>query len=188
MLILFFYIKEIFMKKALLVLVTLCVATAFSCASGGSTLTAPERTRPVLPGEITGNLGDYTATNNATQKGWCSNGTDGTLTDLDVADIIGAKFLVLKLKSKPIGGLQVIWQGDGNGWAWDQMDGVLSNDGVPDASKGAVLSGDNVLTIELSKALKNYNKLAGSTQAKIYLGYYSNTVADLGVFEADLVK
>jgi hypothetical protein len=177
------------MKKALLVLAILCVAMAMSCASGGGTqVVAPEPTRPVLPGIIKGNLGDYTSINQPTQKGWCSNGTDLTITDLEVEDLIAAKFLVLKLKSKPIGGLQVIWQGDGNDWFWAQTDGVLSDSGVPNAAKGATLSADNVLTIELSKALRDPEKLAKSTQAKIYLGYYSDNIDDLGVFEANLVK
>jgi hypothetical protein len=176
------------MKKALLVLVTLCFVMALSCGSGGTPKPVKEPKRPELPGLISGNLGDYTAINQPTQKGWCSNGVDNTLTDLEVADFVNAKFLVLKLKSKPTGGLQLIWQGDKNNWTWEQQDGILSNSGAPNANRGATLSDDNVLTIELSKALKNYSRMERCTLVKIYLGYYSKTVDDLGVFQADFVN
>jgi hypothetical protein len=180
--------EEIFMKKALLVLVTLCVVTVLSCGSGGTPKAAPEPRRPVLPGIISGNLGDYTAINQATQKGWGTNGVDNVATDLEPADFINAKFLVLKLKSKPTGGLQVIWQGDGNSWTWEQQDNVLTSSGAPNAIRGATLSDDNVLTIELSKALKNYGRMARCTKIKLYLGYYSKNIDDLGVIQADLVS
>jgi hypothetical protein len=176
------------MKKALFVLVTLCVAMALSCASGGgggTQLGEAGPIRPVLPGDITGNLGDYTTINQDTQKGWCSNETDNIATDLEADAFIRAKFLVLKLKSKPIGGLQLIWQGDGNSWAWAQTDGILSDSGVPNAARGVTLSADNVLRIDLSKSLKDYGLVAGCTKIKFYLGYYSDDIDSLGVYQAD---
>jgi hypothetical protein len=132
-------------------------------------------------------LGDFTAINNDNQKGWGSNGTDDKETTLDIEDLKAAKFLVLELSKKPTGGLQVIWQGDGNSWDWAQNDGILSDTGSPSASKGATLSGDNELKIELSKALKDYSKLAASTKAKIFVAYYTGGVAGLGVTRAYLI-
>jgi hypothetical protein len=178
---------EDYMKKALVVLAVLCLTMALSCASsGGSSLSLPDQQRAAGPGEIGGRLGDFTTTNQPTQRGWCTNGTDGKEVDLTMDEILAAKFLVLQLSKKPVGGLQMIWQGDGNNWAWDQMDGVLSDAGGPNSSKGATLSDDLVLRIELSKALKNYNKVADCTQFKMYLGYYSTSVQSLGIITADL--
>jgi hypothetical protein len=174
------------MKKALVLLAVLCLTLALSCASsGGGGLAEPERTVMALPGDISGNLGDFTVTNQPTQRGWLTDGTDGKEVPLQIETVIAAKFLVLQLGSKPIGGLQVIWQGDGNGWGWAQMDGVLANDGTPNADKGAVLSADNVLRIELSKAFVNYDLIKESTQFKMFLGYYSDNIADLGITKAD---
>jgi hypothetical protein len=175
------------MKKALVVLVVLSLTMALSCASsgGGSSLEIPEKRALDLPGDISGNLGDFTVTNNPTQKGWCTEGTDGKDVPLQVEDVIAAKFLVLQLGSKPTGSLQVIWQGDGNGWGWTQNDGVLADDGTPNAAKGAVLSADNVLRIELSKAFVNYDQIKDCTQFKMYLGYYSDDISSLGITKAD---
>nr|AGS51647.1 glycoside hydrolase family 5 [uncultured bacterium contig00026] len=135
-------------------------------------------------------LGDFTWINNDNpdkQKGWRSNGTDNTTTDLDIADLKAAKYLVLELSSAPTGGLQIVWQGNYNSnWDWNQTDGILAS-GVPDATKGAALSEDFVLTIELSLALTNYSQLASCTQAKFLLGYFSPDIAGLGITSAYLV-
>jgi uncharacterized protein YxeA len=131
-------------------------------------------------------LGDFTASNNDNQKGWGSNGTDDKETNLAIEDLKAAKYLVLELSKAPSGGLQVIWQGDGNAWDWAQNDEILSDTGSPNAAKGASLSG-NVLKIELSKALKDYSKLAASTKAKIFIAYYSPDAAGLGITRAYLI-
>jgi hypothetical protein len=162
---------------------------ALSCASGGGADKPPAALKtPVLPGIISGNLGDYTHINNPQQKGWGTNGVDDFATKFEPADFIEAKFLVLKLKSKPTGGLQVIWQGDGDGWTWQQQDNVLTSSGNPNAIRGATLSDDLVLTIDLSKALKNQARMARCTKIKLYLGYYSKNLDDLGVIQADFQK
>jgi len=131
---------------------------------------------------------EFTAVNNDNQKGWGSNGTDDKETTLDIEDLKAAKFLVLELSKKPTGGLQLIWQGDKNdNWSWTQNDGILSDTGSPSAAKGATLSGDNVLKIELSKALKDYSKLTACTKAKIFIAYYTGGVAGLGITRAYLI-
>jgi len=86
----------------------------------------------------------------------------------------------------PTGGLQLIWQGTGNSWDWDQADDILDSNGNPNAAKGSILNG-NKLTIELSKALKNYDDFVESYMAKILLGYYSPDIAGLGVIKAYLL-
>jgi hypothetical protein len=132
-------------------------------------------------------LGAFTvSTDNAGQKGWATDGTDGISTTLKIEDLIAAKYLVLELSKAPSGGLQMIWQGDGNAWDWAQNDGVLGDAGSPNASKGASLSG-NVLKIELSKALKDYSKLAASTKAKLFIAYYTPDIAGLGITKAYLI-
>jgi hypothetical protein len=175
------------MKKALVVLAVLCLTMALSCASsgGGSALSEPERQVVALPGDISGNLGDFTTTNQPSQRGWLTNGTDGKEVSLEIETVIAAKFLVLQLGSKPIGGLQLIWQGDGDGWSWNQNDGVLADDGTPNAAKGAVLSADNVLRIDLSKGFVKFDKIKDCTSFKMFLGYYSDDVSSLGITKAD---
>jgi len=141
------------------------------------------------PGEtgIGGNLGPVTAVNSATQKGWATNGADGLTTTLDVVTLINAQYLKLVLGQKPSHGVQIIWQGDGNAWAWTQTD-ISSGTGEFDASKGAVWDeATKTLTIELSRALGDYALLKDSYQVKLFIAYYSNHFDDLGIVSADLI-
>jgi len=134
-------------------------------------------------------LGDFNNINNETQKGWLTNGVDGKDSTLTAEAMTGAKYLVLELSKAPTGGFQIIWQGDGDGWAWDQTDNVLANDGSPDPSKGSAITvkdGVTSLVIELSKAVKNYDKFLESEQIKLFIAYYSNNITDLGVTKAYL--
>jgi post-segregation antitoxin (ccd killing protein) len=135
-------------------------------------------------------LGYFTVENNPTQKGWCTDGVDGISTSLIIDDLSDAKFLVLELNTKPTGGFDMIWQGTGNDWSWDQQDGILSNEGEPNAQLGATIlevAGKVILKIELSKALKNYNLLASSAfNAKFYIAYYSPDIEGLGITRAYL--
>ena len=138
------------------------------------------------PGE-TFDLGkDFTASNGDTQKGWCTDGVDNTGTDLTAEDMVRATQLVLKLAQAPSGGLQFIWQGDGNNWGWAQQDGILNNDGT--ATDIGTLSADGkTLTIDLKKAIKGYDEFIVSTKIKFFLGYYSPNIEALGIEEAYLV-
>jgi len=131
----------------------------------------------------------FTASNDATQEGWCSNGTDNKTTDLDIADLIKAKYLVLEMPKAPTGGMQFIWQGTGNNWGWGQQDGILTDTGGANPEKGSSFSNDGkTLKIELSKAAKDYDKFIVSTQTKFFIAYYSSNVADLGITKAYLTS
>jgi uncharacterized repeat protein (TIGR02543 family) len=139
---------------------------------------------------IGGNLGSVTVSNNATQKGWATNGTDDIETNLDIVTLINAQYLELTLEKKPIGGVQIIWQGDGDDWNWNQ-NAITDDNGNFDSAKGAVLTeeADDTFTlkIELSKALANYGALEDSYKAKIFIAYYSPNFDALGIIKADLI-
>jgi hypothetical protein len=141
-------------------------------------------------GEVTGpktiDLGDYTIDQDAQTKGWLTDGTDNKESDLAVEDLVAAKYLVLELGKAPVGSLQVIWQGDSDNWGWNQTNGVLSNNGIPDAEKGVTLSKDFVLKIELSKTLVKYDDFVNCIKAKLIIAYYSTGIADLGITKAYL--
>jgi hypothetical protein len=179
------------MKKALIILAGLCMLMTLSCASSkgsDSALFSDEEFKAetiwYFP-DIQGNLGPMNIRNQATQMGWGSEGTDNK-EGQPVENFTTAKFLVLQLSAKPTGGLQMIWQGDSDGWNWNQNDGVLADDGTPNAAKGATLSDDNVLTIDLSKALNKYSDMfVNNTKTKILLGYYSPNVEALGITKAE---
>ena len=121
-------------------------------------------------------LGAMNLSNGDTQQGWLTDGVDGNSSPLTAADFTSAKYLVLEFAQAPTGGMQVIWQGDGDAWAWDQTDGVIPNDGMTGTQ----------LVVDLSSTLKNYDLFKASTQLKLLLGYYSNNIADLGITKAYL--
>jgi len=119
------------------------------------------------------------------QAGWATDGHNEATKKLGLKleDFQTAKYLVLELKSGGIqGGISIIWGGYGEnkaeeslglsnaGWMSQQ---IVSNGGEPDASKGAVLSG-NKLTIELPKALIRYDGFTSPviTEVKIVIAYY----------------
>ncbi|MDR0325857.1 MAG: hypothetical protein LBI19_07185 [Oscillospiraceae bacterium] len=129
---------------------------------------------PALAATFT--LGDFTAINNESQKGWGSNGTDDKETNLPIETLTSAKTLVLEFSKPPTGGMQIIWQGDGDDWAWNQTNGVIPDGGTEETT----------IRIDLAKTLINYDKFKASTHAKIFLGYYSTNVDDLGVTRATL--
>ncbi|MDR0455526.1 MAG: InlB B-repeat-containing protein [Treponema sp.] len=140
---------------------------------------------------IGGNLGNTTVTNNATQKGWRTNGTDNVTTNLDIVTLINAEYLELILSKKPAGGYQIIWQGDGNGWSWAST--AISNDnGVPDSTKGVTLEendeGNWVLKIKLADALAGYGNLINCYKAKFFIAYYTPDFDAMGIIEANLIS
>jgi len=119
------------------------------------------------------------------QAGWATdNHKEATKKlGLRLEDFQTAKYLVLTLKEGGLnGGISLIWGGYGEnkaeeslglsnpGWMSQQ---IVSNGGDPDASKGAVLTG-NVLKIELSKALNGYDAYTSSvlTELKLLIAYY----------------
>lgn len=117
-----------------------------------------------------------TLVNNSTQKGWCTDGTDDIATDLTMEQLAAAESLVLEFAEAPSGGMQFIWQGDGDGWGWNQTDQVIPDGGISDTT----------FTIDLAKTAKNYDALKSSTKAKIILGYYSDGFDDLKITKAYL--
>jgi len=122
------------------------------------------------------------------QKGWATNGTDGVSTSLTIDELKNAQFLKLGLNQKPSGEVQIIWQGNGDNWNWNQTT-IINDDGVPDATKGAVWDdAAKTLTIELPKALAGYNALKSSTQAKFFIAYYKPDFNALGLVTAELIS
>jgi hypothetical protein len=135
-------------------------------------------------------LGALTAVNGATQQGWATNGQDGVETELTTDILIAAKYLVLELSKAPTGGMQIIWQGNGNNPSdWNQQDDILT--GIGGATDFAAIipgEGDAVtLSIKLSKAFKLRDQFEKCTQAKFFVAYYSSNVADLGITNAYLL-
>jgi hypothetical protein len=135
-------------------------------------------------------LGALTAVNGATQQGWATNGQDGVVTDLTTDILIAAKFLVLELSKAPTGGMQIIWQGNGNNPSdWNQQDDILTGTGGA-TDFAAIIPGEGdavTLTIQLSKAFKLRDQFEKCTQAKFFVAYYSSNVADLGITNAYLL-
>jgi len=134
-------------------------------------------------------LGEPTLENNASQLGWGTQGVDGKA-DLTLwaNDVNNAQYLVLDLKNEITGGVQIIWQGTGNSWGWAQED-IVSGDGTPAAGKGVTYDykGDVIqVTIELSKALKDYN-MFNNTQVKFFIAYYTPDFSGLGLLRAYLI-
>ncbi|MDR1687426.1 MAG: LPXTG cell wall anchor domain-containing protein [Clostridiales bacterium] len=149
------------LRKLMMLVVALVCVLAFSAPAYAAVVELP-----AVP----------TVKNNDTQAGWASNGTDNMTTDLTIEQLTSAKYLILELGAAPMGGMQFIWQGDGDGWAWNQTDGVIPDEGT----------GETTIVIDLAATAKNYSAFQSSTQAKIFLGYYSNTVADLQITRAYL--
>jgi hypothetical protein len=69
-------------------------------------------------------LGAVTWINNDNQQGWRANGTDDEVTDLSLDALKAAKYIVIEMAAPPSGGIQVAVQSDGDGWAWNQTDGI----------------------------------------------------------------
>ena len=140
---------------------------------------------PAHPGAGQIVLGDFTWVNNDTQKGWRSDGADNTATDLDFAELYHAKYLVLEMPALPTGGVQLVWQGDGEG-GW-HSNNILTGTGGVIAEAGTSFDGTN-LKIELSKAFTKYDSFLKSREwAKFLIAYYSPDVAALGITKAYLI-
>jgi hypothetical protein len=150
----------------------------------GDGIEPPPPPPPPPPDAERVDLGDFTWDNGASQKGWKSNGTDSEETDLEINELVTAKYLVLELSAPPSGGLQIVWQGSLS-WSWNQ-ENILTDSGEAIPEKGTSIEG-NTLKIELSLALKDYDKFQGSEQAKVLIAYYSPDIDGLGIEEAYLL-
>jgi hypothetical protein len=147
---------------------------------------------PEGPGESTeGNLGlpAYGGTGDS-QAAW--EGISGNMYDTIVT--AGTK-LVVTFKNEIAGGIQIVWQ-DPASWGWYQND-ILTDSGEGNPEYGTSISEDKkTLTIDLSKALKDYgvangfaDKTAKTKSVKLILAYYTgeNKMKGLEVVKADLV-
>jgi hypothetical protein len=148
----------------------------------------PEVGLPALPALPPGafKLGDddFTASNSDSQKGW----------QIAKGQQAGAEKLVLNLSAKPTGGMQLIWQPISSGW--NQADGVLADNGSAVSGVSTWDAAKLTLTIDLTKLstldnsehkFKYDDFIAFNTEdTKLFIGYYSSTVADLGIRRAYL--
>jgi len=140
-------------------------------------------------------LGDFTIENSDKQKGWFTDGVDDKDSTLDIADVVGAEYLVLDLSAAPSGGVQFIWQGDSDNWNWNQIT-ILENDGSAiDGITTITTEGETtVLKIALSTAAGTeaggkggYDNFLANTQVKFYIAYYSPDIDGLGILRAYLL-
>jgi len=118
-----------------------------------------------------------TAVNNNYTKGWLTDGYNYKTANLKIEALWGAKYLVLELGAKPTGEtIYLVWQGDADGYAWNQSDIKIAD----------VLVGDTTIVFELSKDLRNYRDLSESAVARIIVGYYDPDWDALGITKAYL--
>jgi len=144
-------------------------------------------------------LGGITWKNNASQQGWRSNGTDSVETDLEWEDIQYAKYLVLHTKGgtdategadadapdtwlTQFNLIQVVAQGDGNGYGWAQ-----TNLSAVQFTRAA--DKDVYVVVDLL-ALKDFDKIVSGTKGKILIAYWNcvNMFQGLGLQEAYLTN
>lgn len=152
--------------RKLFAAITSCAVALTAMATLSFSASAAEVDLPLAP----------TAMNNDTQKGWATNGTDGNETDLTIEQLASATTLVLEFGAAPTGGMQVIFQCDGDDWAWNQNNGIIPDSGTTETK----------IEIDLT-SLTGWTAVTGSTQAKFFLGYYSNGFDDLKITRAYLV-
>ena len=113
--------------------------------------------------------------NNDNQKGWRTDGTDDIATDLTLAQLQAAKYLVLEVPSKPEGsGIQFTFQCDPD-WGWTQTD--LQVDDIWQ---------DGKLVFEFSKMSKIADLGKAESNGKILVAYYDGGWDALGVTKAYL--
>jgi len=128
-------------------------------------------------------LGFFTNNNNlTTQRGWRANGADDVVTTLEWADIAEAKYIVLHTKGgsgtdweSGFGGIQVVIQGDGNGWAWGGSQTNINSFGFTRSATTDVL-----IVIDLTK-INTYNKFVKGGVGKFIIAYYSGKTNALGL-------
>ncbi|MCL2019076.1 MAG: hypothetical protein FWG70_04880 [Oscillospiraceae bacterium] len=126
--------------------------------------------------EIIIQLGEMNVINSPTQQGWLTNGTDGKESHLLGEEVSKAVTLVLEFDSPPEGEMQVIWLGDGNGWDWNQV-AVIPEGGMDDTR----------IEVNLTTTFDDYEKFKQSDQMKIFIGYYTDKIEDLGITNAYLI-
>ena len=137
-------------------------------------------------------LGGFTWVNTSAQQGWRSNGADDKETELDWADIAEARYIVLQTRGgsskdadvwkTTVGDIQIVAQGDGSGWGWDQTN--INSFGYARAADK-----DTYIVIDLT-SLKNYTKFVKGTVGKFLIAYYegARNVEGLGLQEAYLTN
>jgi len=159
----------------------------------------------IFPGTVV-NLGDFSLSNSDKQKGWLTNGVDDITSTLTADQLKNAQMLILDLSKAPVGGMQLIWQGNGNSWGWGQTV-ILGDTGEIEDEEMAMLLNkdspelaeigltdlkdvDTILAINLAAALTDYEDKFVSdanTQIKIIIGYYAPDIAGLGLLRAYLL-
>nr|AGS52427.1 glycoside hydrolase family 5 [uncultured bacterium contig00085] len=161
------------------------LAAYMTAANGGYVPPAP-----VLPTNITGNLGNY-------QFGTQENGTDPDYTqalwnlspeNVTLAKQEGAK-LVLHLSEFLAGNIQLVWQGPTNE-SWWNMRQILEL--TPPGNMNLYGTdwdwSTNTLTIYLSAA-ENYESFKTQPDLNLIIAYYGgSSVNDLGIISASLVE
>jgi uncharacterized repeat protein (TIGR02543 family) len=142
-----------------------------------------------------------TGDNTEKQKGWVSNGYDGIASEHEVWEFLEAEYLWIWVKNKPAGGMQLVWQGDGENvdkGGWFSAD-ILANDGsVATAFSDCVeLEADQdgwVIKITLADALGTTSGAISTSYTdatagfKLILAYYTGTgLSALGTMKAYLL-
>lgn len=108
-------------------------------------------------------------------QGWLTDGVDNVESPYLYEDFSRAMQLVLEFTNPPTGSMQIVWQGDGDGWSWNQTNDIVGEDGMEELT----------LTINLFEVLVNFDAFKASTQLKLIIGY--ENVDDLGITRAYLV-
>jgi ribosomal protein S10 len=151
------------------------------------------------PEEDYGNMGPPAYNKGTGDEDGAESQAKWVITDelYDIMAIYGSK-LVVTFENAIAGKIQLIWQGGASGTSgWNSSD-ILEDDGSAIEAMGTEVSGDKkTLTIDLSKALADYNTpstgfLASTGTAKktqIFLAYYTGDkkMAGLKVVKADLI-
>jgi hypothetical protein len=124
------------------------------------------------------------STGSGSQKGW----------QIEKGKQANAEKLVLNLSVKPAGGMQLIWQPITGGW--NQADGVLTDDGNEVSGVSTWDAQKLTLTIDLTQLATldtETNKFKyddfiafNTSDTKLFIGYYSDGVDDLGIRRAYL--
>ncbi|MDR0248867.1 MAG: cellulase family glycosylhydrolase [Oscillospiraceae bacterium] len=135
------------------------------------------------------NLGKYSygykedgVTTNTQQAVW-----NLTAAQVTAAKETGAK-LALKLSKAPSATLQLVWQGPANSLWWNQKDILDSTGNVISPGEAAWNPSTNTLTINLSAAA-DYSVFKNQPELNLIIAYYGgNSVDDLGIVSADLIK
>jgi len=130
-------------------------------------------------------LGAMNWENNANQIGWRVDGVDGVATNLTWETLESATALRLTISNNPAGDdIHLVFQGDGNDWAWGQYVFKSADCFVADASGTG-----GVITLPFAEH-PHWDAIKGGEMGKFLIGYWgdgSMNVANLGITNAVLV-